>query len=61
MSPLERLLAEAVPTGTFGDAQPVLREPGKPRPWTRAEQDRHYAELAAAIGEPPLRAIRPAA
>lgn len=61
LSPLDRLLAEAVPTGTFGDARPV-----QPRgevwrvQWTREEQDRHYAELAAAIGGRPLRAVEAA-
>jgi hypothetical protein len=54
MSPLDRLLAEAVPTGTFGDARTATSS-AKPRRWTPAEQAAHLRELAAAIGAPHLR------
>lgn len=59
MTPLERLLLEEIPTGTFGDARPPKPVKRRPRPAKvrRADQDRHYAELAAAIGESPLRAV----
>lgn len=49
MTPLERLLAEAIPTGTFGHARPpapVRREVGS---WTPEEQAAHRAELDAAL------------
>lgn len=49
MSPLERLLAEAVPTGTFGEAQPTTARSTEPRRWTPAEQAAHYAALAEGI------------
>ncbi|MFJ2110562.1 hypothetical protein ACIOEX_01315 [Streptomyces sp. NPDC087850] len=51
MSPMERLLAEAIPTGRFGDATPVrprTRSTEAPS-WTAEEQAQHYAELEAAI------------
>lgn len=48
MSPLDRLLAEAVPTGTFGDSQPTTTR-SEPRRWTPAEQAAHYAALAEGI------------
>ncbi|NUP33014.1 MAG: hypothetical protein HOV66_24985 [Streptomycetaceae bacterium] len=67
MTPLERLLAEELPTGTFGHAQP----PRAPRPdgwWTAQEQAQHVADLLAALAdwqyrepdpeEPPLRLVR---
>ena len=44
--------AEAVPTGRFGGH----RE--KTSGWTKAEQDRHYADLCDAIGAPNDRAPR---
>lgn len=49
MTALERLLAEAVPTGTFGDAQPTTPRSSEPRRWTPAEQAAHYAALADGI------------
>lgn len=55
MSPLEKLLAEAVPTGTFGDAQPIRTRSSEPRRWTPAEQAAHLRELAEALGVPHLR------
>lgn len=57
MTPLDRLLAEELPTGTFGHAQPVPVEHRPVTPWTAAEQAAHYAELARAIGAPYLRVI----
>ncbi|MEU7597319.1 hypothetical protein AB0B79_30445 [Streptomyces sp. NPDC039022] len=52
MKELERIFAEELPTGTFGDSlpppPPAVRPP---RPWLPAEQAAHYAELADAIGE----------
>lgn len=46
MTPYERLMAEAIPTGTFGHPQPT-----KPHdePWTTDEQAQHLADLAAAV------------
>jgi hypothetical protein len=49
MTALERLLAEAVPTGTFGDAQPAPARSTEPRRWTPAEQAAHLRELAEGI------------
>ncbi len=46
MTPYEQLLAEALPTGTFGDAQPP--EPG-PRPWTALQQREHLQTLDNAL------------
>lgn len=60
MTALERLLAEAIPTGTFGDAAPPEPEVTIRR-WSAEEQARHYAELADAIGAPLLRVVRAAA
>ena len=57
MTPLERLLAEELPTGTFGDAHPTKPTPRQPPRTPRVDQDRHYAALAAAIGAPALRAV----
>ncbi|MFB7647173.1 hypothetical protein ACFC0S_16975 [Streptomyces sp. NPDC056084] len=50
-------MAEGVPDGTFGASRPAQPRRGAPQPprWTAAEQAAHYAELAAAIGEPHLR------
>lgn len=58
MSPLERLYAEAVPTGTFGDAPPPTSR-AEPRRWTPTEQAAHLRELAEAIGTRHL-AVAPA-
>lgn len=46
MNAYERLMAEAIPTGTFGHAQPP---PPGPRPWTAIEQREHAASLDAAL------------
>lgn len=46
MTPYERLMAEALPTGTFGHAQPP--QPG-PRPWTALEQAEHLRTLEEAL------------
>ncbi|HEY9369152.1 hypothetical protein [Streptomyces sp.] len=62
MTPQERLYAEEIPTGTFGDARPAngRRTAATPR-WTPEEQAAHYRELAEALGVPHLHAITPAA
>lgn len=57
MSALDRLLAEELPTGTFGHAQPTPVQQRPVTPWTPAEQAAHYAELARAIGAPYLRVV----
>ncbi|MFD9192955.1 hypothetical protein ACFWCA_32675 [Streptomyces phaeochromogenes] len=57
MSALDRLLAEELPTGTFGYAKPVPAERRPVTPWTPAEQAAHYAELARAIGAPYLHVV----
>jgi hypothetical protein len=46
MTPYERLMAEAIPTGTFGHNQPC-----KPHtePWTAEEQAAHLRTLNAAL------------
>ena len=50
MTPYERLMAEALPTGTFGRARPTAPRYTEPAPaWTPAEQARHRAELEAAL------------
>lgn len=50
MTPYERLMAEAVPTGTFGRARPTRQQQAEPAPrWTPEEQARHRAELEAAL------------
>lgn len=49
MTPYERLLAEAIPTGTFGHAQPTTTRPRTTRPWTLEEQAQHRADLEAAL------------
>ena len=50
MSAYERLMAEAVPTGTFGRARTVGRRTTGPAPaWTPEEQAAHRAELEAAL------------
>lgn len=56
-------LAESVPDGTFGGTRPRLAVSNGRRVsrWTREEQDRHYADLADAIGAPYGRPARTAA
>lgn len=58
MNAYERLMAEAVPTGTFGHARPATRRDDSPAPaWTPEEQAAHRAELEAALA--PARPRRP--
>jgi hypothetical protein len=63
VTPYERLMAEAVPTGTFGRARPTTPRGAEPAPaWTPEEQAAHLAELEAAIapagrGRPRLRVV----
>lgn len=61
MSPFEKLMAEAIPTGTFGRARPARRQETAPAPaWTPEEQAAHRAELEAALsGSQPRRPRRP--
>lgn len=50
MNAYERLMAEELPTGTFGDAQPATSPPQHaPRPWTPQEQHDHRQTLAQAL------------
>jgi hypothetical protein len=43
-------MAEALPTGTFGDARPNRRRKADPAPaWTPEEQAAHLAVLEAAL------------
>lgn len=50
MSPLERLLAEAVPDGTFGGARTLRRhQPKQPARQPDPKAAEHYAELAAVL------------
>lgn len=59
MSPLERLLAETVPDGTFGGARTLRRhQPKQPARGPDPKAAEHYAALADAIG---CRRRRPAA
>ena len=70
-TPYERLLAEELPTGTFGHAAAIQPAPRPIRPWTREEQAAHYAVLEAELAtwtwrepdpeEPRLRLVDPAA
>ncbi|MFF4090361.1 hypothetical protein ACFYY9_26295 [Streptomyces nigra] len=58
MTPYERLMAEAIPTGTFGHARPTTRHTAEPAArWTPQEQAAHRAELEAALA--PARPLRP--
>ena len=58
MNAYERLMAEAVPTGTFGHARPTTPHTTAPAPqWTPEEQAAHRAELEAALA--PARPRRP--
>ncbi|MFE9645285.1 hypothetical protein ACFYO0_14450 [Streptomyces sp. NPDC006365] len=50
MTPYERLMAEQIPTGTFGHALPPDQSSSRPtRPWTPDEQAQHVAELLEAL------------
>ncbi|MGW2933973.1 hypothetical protein ACWDA7_19465 [Streptomyces sp. NPDC001156] len=53
MTAYDRLMAEALPTGTFGDAVPPKPPPPEPLPsvprWTPDEQTRHRADLEHAL------------
>ncbi|BCM70904.1 hypothetical protein L0F81_25035 [Streptomyces tricolor] len=50
MTPYERLMAEAIPTGTFGHVRPARGSSTEPAPaWTPEEQAAHRAELEAAL------------
>jgi hypothetical protein len=66
MSPYDRLMAEALPTGTFGRAEPARpRQAERGSLWTPAEQADHVATLEAELdrlegrgtGKPKLRLI----
>lgn len=66
MNPLERLLAEELPTGTFGHAEPPRPRTVERVPlWTPAEQAAHVAELESELdrlegrgtGKPQLRLV----
>ncbi|MFI6032999.1 hypothetical protein ACIBBD_02215 [Streptomyces sp. NPDC051315] len=58
MTPYERLMAEAIPTGTFGRARAsTLRNAETAPAWTPEEQAAHRAELEAALA--PARHRRP--
>lgn len=48
-TPYERLMAEEIPTGTFGHAQPPRPPERHTRPWTPEEQAQHVATLLAAL------------
>ena len=49
-TPLDRLLAEAIPTRPPNTPTPGPRP--EPRPWTPAEQDAHWQALCEAVGTP---------
>lgn len=50
MTPYERLMAEAIPTGTFGHARPAKRRRTESAPrWTPEEQAAHLAALEAEL------------
>lgn len=66
MTPYERLMAEALPTGTFGHAEPARPRHTEHVPlWTPVEQADHVATLEAELnrlegrgtGKPRLRVI----
>lgn len=60
MNAYDRLMAEAIPTGTFGRARPVERRDPVPAPrWTPEQQAAHRAELEAALGVTQPRPRRP--
>lgn len=59
MNAYERLMAEAVPTGTFGHARPARRQEAERAPrWTPEEQAAHWAALEAALNETETRGPR---
>jgi hypothetical protein len=50
VTPYERLMAEAVPTGTFGRARPTTQQWADTAPaWTAEEQAAHLRTLNAAL------------
>ncbi|WP_282790856.1 hypothetical protein [Streptomyces sp. CC224B] len=50
MSAYQRLMAEALPTGTFGHAElPCPRRTGRAPSWSAEEQAAHVAELEAEL------------
>ena len=49
MTPYERLMAEAIPTGTFGDGHPDKHPKPHTEPWTVQEQAQHLRTLNAAL------------
>ena len=66
MTPFDRLMAEALPTGTFGHAEPPApRTVARVSLWTPDEQAAHVAALVAELdrlegrgtGKPRLRVI----
>ena len=71
MTAYDRLMAEELPTGTFGHALPVAPPPRPIRPWTAEEQAGHLADLTRELAtwvyrepepeEPRLRLVDPAA
>lgn len=49
-TPYERLMAEELPTGTFGHALPPKPPPRPPGiPWTPEEQAQHVADMLRGI------------
>lgn len=50
MTPLDRLLAEAIPARPAPAVRPEPATPGGY--WTRQEQDRHWKALCATVGTP---------
>jgi hypothetical protein len=51
-TPYQRLIAEEIPTGTFGHTLPPQPQETQPRPipkWTPEEQAQHVADLLEAI------------
>lgn len=60
MNAYERLMAEAIPTGTFGHARPTRGRDPEPAPrWKPEEQDAHRAELLAELDAYDRRPRRP--
>ena len=50
MNAFERLIAEELPTGTFGHALPPPEPPPRPiTPWTPEEQAQHLADMLTAL------------